>query len=236
MSQEVPKPRAEETPPGGRPRRLSTLWRVLAIVAILLAMVAVAHFLQSPARFEETGKGLPASAPAAFSATPPAPEVPPGSEGRKEAMTDLRKVMAGILMAAAQDDGPYQDPLNQTPEARRRFLADRFGLPFDYPRSQVPAGLLPDGAGVLAVFENPEGNGARMVLARLPGDIHVALSSLEKHYEAQGWTMVEAPDPRAQTDEGWLVRFSRQGRERIVYARPRRSGDETLVAVYDAPR
>jgi len=96
--------------------------------------------------------------------------------------------------------------------------------------------LLPDGAGVLAVFENPEGNGARMVLARLPGDIHVALSSLEKHYEAQGWTMVEAPDPRAQTDEGWLVRFSRQGRERIVYARPRRSGDETLVAVYDAPR
>jgi len=236
MSQEVPKPSAEETPPGGRLRRLSTLWRVLAIAAILAAMVAVAHFLQSPVRFEEGGKGLPASAPDAFSATPPAPEAPSGSEARKEAMTDLRKVMAGILMDAAQEGGPYQDPRNQTPEARRRFLADRFALPFDYPRSQAPPGLLPDGARLLVVFENPEGNGARMALARLPGDIHVALSSLEKHYAAQGWTMAEPPDPKAQTDEGWLVRFARQGRERIVYARPRRSGDETLVAIYDAPR
>ena len=236
MSQEVLKPQAEPMPQKVRPQRLFVLWRVLAIAAILVAMVAVAHFLQSPARFEEGGKGLPAAAPDAFSATPPAPEAPSGSEARKEAMTDLRKVMAGILMDAAQEQGPYQDPRNQTPEARRRFLADRFALPFDYPRSQVPPGLLPDGARLLVAFENPERNGARMVLARLPGDIHVALSSVQKHYEAQGWTMVEAPGPRAQTDEGWLVRFAQQGRERIVYARPRQSGDETLVAIYDAPR
>jgi len=236
MSQEVPKPQAEPMPREVRPQRLSMLWRVLAIAAILAAMVAVAHFLQSPARFEEGGKGLPAAAPDAFSATPPAPEVPSGSEARKEAMTDLRKVMAGILMDAAQEQGPYQDPRNQTPEARRRFLVDRFRLPFDYPRSQAPPGLLPDGARLLVVFENPEGNGARMALVRLPGDIHVALATVEKHYAAQGWTMAEPPEPRAQTDEGWLVRFARQGRERIVYARPRRSGDETLVAIYDAPR
>jgi hypothetical protein len=236
MSQEVPKPQAEPMPREVRPQRLSVLWRVLAIAAILAAMVAVAHFLQSPARFEAGGKGLPAAAPDAFSATPPAPEVPSGSEARKEAMTDLRKVMAGILMDAAQEQGPYQDPRNQTPEARRRFLADRFALPFDYPRSQVPPGLLPDGARLLVAFENPEGNGARMALARLPGDIHVALATVQKHYKAQGWTMAEPPEPRAQTDEGWLVRFARQGRERIVYAQPRRSGDETLVAIYDAPR
>jgi len=85
------------------------------------------------------------------------------------------------------------------------------------------------------VFDNPEGDGSRMVLMRFQGDVSRALGAIHKHYTAGGWTAAEQPQPQAQTDRGWLMRFSKDRRVRVVYARPRQAGDETLVAVYDSP-
>ncbi|MCX5676560.1 MAG: hypothetical protein NTX87_16285 [Planctomycetota bacterium] len=227
-------------PPGDKPpeARGGLLWRILAVAVILAAMLAVAHYLRHPARFG--GAEGRAGADAAkgedpFSPVPGAEGAARAEEGRKQALADLRAHMAGIVMHAADEEGPYNDPANQDAESRRQFLAGVFGLPADYPRNKVPEDLAPKDARVLAVFENPEGNGARMAILRVPGDIHQALSAVHNQYVAAGWKAPEQADPSAQTDQGWLMRFTKGRSERIVYARPRQSGGETLVAVYDEP-
>jgi hypothetical protein len=139
-------------------------------------------------------------------------------------------------MAAADEDGPYNDPANKNPEDRRQFLAGIFGLPYDYPKSQVAEDLAPKGAQVLIVFEDPAGQGRRIILMRVPGAIDEALGAIHNHYKAAGYEAPDQLEPSAQTDQGWLVRFTKGGRERLVYARPRDSAKETLVAVYDEPR
>jgi len=86
------------------------------------------------------------------------------------------------------------------------------------------------------VFDDPAGEGQRITLMRVPGDIDQALSAIHNHYKAAGYQVAEPVRPSAQTDRGWLVRFTKGHRERLVYARPRDSGKETLIAVYDEPR
>jgi len=227
-------------PPGDKPpeARGGLLWRVLAVAVILAAMVAVAYYLRHPARFGGAEGRTGADAARGedpFSPVPGAGGAARAEEGRKQALADLRAHMAGIVMHAADEEGPYNDPANQDAESRRQFLAGVFGLPADYPRNKVPEDLAPKDARVLAVFENPEGNGARMAILRVPGDIHQALSAVHNQYVAAGWKAPEQADPSAQTDQGWLMRFTKGRSERIVYARPRQSGGETLVAVYDEP-
>ena len=223
------------TPPSGGGRAKSLVWRLAAILAILAAMVVLAHYLRSPARLERGSSGG-ASAPGEDLFRKATLEEPHHSaEAQKQATNDLRKIMAGVLMGAADEDGPFQDPANKDPEKRRQFLADRFGLPFDYPRSSAPPDSAPAGAEVLMVFDSPAKNGARMVFLRMPMDIHQALAAIHAQYTAAGWKAPEPIEPQAQPDAGWLLRFSRDGQERVVYARPRASANETLVAVYESP-
>ena len=247
MAQELQNQPPSAPPPGDKPPKArGLLWRILAVAVILAAMVAVAHYLRHPARFG--GAEGRAGADAAKGEDPfsvangDAGGAARAEEGRspsrvfdKQALADLRAHMAGIVMHAADEEGPYNDPANQDAESRRQFLAGVFGLPADYPRNKVPEDLAPKDARVLAVFENPEGNGARMAILRVPGDIHQALSAVHNQYVAAGWKVPEQADPSAQTDQGWLMRFTKGRSERIVYARPRQSGGETLVAVYDEP-
>ena len=143
--------------------------------------------------------------------------------------------MAGILMNAADEDAPYKDPQNKNPDERRRLLADFFGLPYRDLESPAPSDMVPPESEVLAVFDNPEGHGERMVLLRVRLALEPAMSAVYAKYAAGGWTANDSMLPERQTDEGWMVRFTKQGRERIVYARPRHTADETLVAVYDTP-
>jgi hypothetical protein len=166
---------------------------------------------------------------------PPPDEVPTGEQ---EATDSLRQMMAGILMAALGDeDDP--DGADDGPSAAQQRVADLFALPYDYPRSAAPADLVPRQARVLMVFDNPDRLRSRMALVRMPGNIDVALEAFYKHYEAIGWKGedLRRPGPEAygesQPDRGWLVVFRQGRRERIVYARPRTGGEETLVAVYD---
>lgn len=239
MAQELQNQPPSAPPPGDKPPKAGggLLWRVLAVAVILAAMVAVAHYLRHPARFGRPGDtgADAAKGEDPFSPVPRAEGAARAEEGRKQALADLRAHMAGIVMHAADEEGPYNDPANQDAESRRQFLAGVFGLPADYPRNKVPEDLAPKDARVLAVFENPEGNGARMAILRVPGDIHQALSAVHNQYVAAGWKAPEQADPSAQTDQGWLMRFTKGRSERIVYARPRQSGGETLVAVYDEP-
>jgi hypothetical protein len=86
------------------------------------------------------------------------------------------------------------------------------------------------------VFEDPAGQGRRIILMRVPGTIDEALGAIHNCYKAAGYEAPDQLEPSAQTDQGWLVRFTKGGRERLVYARPRDSAKETLVAVYDEPR
>ncbi|HUU31591.1 MAG TPA: hypothetical protein VMY69_05760 [Phycisphaerae bacterium] len=230
-------------PPGGR-RTLTIVWRLLAVLVVIAATVAVAHFLHPPGSEEGQGGREPAcpvgrpettrKSAVAFEPSPAAPdEAAAASARQKEADAGLRRVMAGLLMAAADEDGPYEDPKNQDPEERRRFLADRFALPFDYPRSDAPADVPTKGAEVLIVFENPEHKDTRMILLRIRKDLHAALADFHRQYTAAGWNVPEPLQPKEQTDEGWFLRFSRGRRQRIVYAQARRDAKETLAVVYD---
>jgi len=242
-------------PPGGR-RTLTIVWRLLAVLVVIAATVAVAHFLHPPGTAgprprREAGVPWPAGArleegqggrelettrksAVAFEPSPAAPdEAAAASARQKEADAGLRRVMAGLLMAAADEDGPYEDPENRDPEQRRRFLADRFALPFDYPRSDAPADVPTKGAEVLIVFENPEYKDTRMILLRIRKDLHAALADFHRQYTAAGWNVPEPLQPKEQTDEGWFLRFSRGRRQRIVYAQARRDAKETLAVVYD---
>jgi hypothetical protein len=150
--------------------------------------------------------------------------------------------MAGLLMSAIVDEedaGTENDPLEMGADQRRTFLAERFGVPFDYPRSELPEGVVPEEAQVLAVFEHPEREGTRMVLARFREPLGEALGRLSRFYEAEGWEGGEpqesrrARDPEATLDRGWLVVFERGARRRFVYVREREGPKETLAAICD---
>jgi len=236
---EVPEtgPSASPAAEAGKDRRRATLvWRVLAVAVIVAATLLVAHVLSRPGGGTRTGGegGLP-EGETEESLFTPLPRIGPSEVPDKEwasASRDLAQVMAGILMAAAEDEeGDYEDPENQTPQARREFLAERFGLPADYPRSDLGPGVVPEGAEVLAVFDNPEMEGTRMILVRVRLNLEETLAAFHKLYASAGWALREPIDPKAQTERGWLVWFIRQGRHRIVYAEPRQGAEETLAAV-----
>jgi len=225
-----------DSPPPESAKRRTFVWRIAAIALIFAAMLGLAHFLKNPSRL---GGNADATAAAKAGEDPFAPVLDkpaPHPDDRGKKMQDLRKVMGGVVMAAADEEGPYNDPANQDPEERRRFLAGVFGLPFEYPKSEVLPDLVPKNASVLMVFEDPAGRGRRVVLMSVPGTIDEALAVIHNQYKAAGYQTPEALDPSAQTDQGWLVRFTKGNRDRVVYARPRNSGKETLVAVYDESR
>jgi len=224
------------SPPPERSKRRTFAWRIAAVALILAAMVGLAHYLKNPSRLAGEAD---ATAPAKAGEDPFAPvpdKTAAHTDGGQAKMQDLRKIMGGVVMAAADDEGPYNDPANQDPEERRRFLAGVFGLPFEYPKSEVLPDLVPKNARVLIVFEDPAGRGRRIALMSMPGDIDEALAAIHNQYKAAGYEAPERLEPSAQTDQGWLLRFTKGNRDRVVYARPRNSGKETLVAVYDESR
>ena len=239
MTAETPneQPKTPEARETGKDRPWTTLvWRVLAVAVIVAATLLVAHVLSRPGGWTRTGGegGLPAGETerALFE---PLPRIGPEKVPEKEwtaAKRDLTQVMAGILMAAAEDEeGDYEDPGNQTPQDRREFLEDRFGLPTGFPRSDLGPGVVPEEAEVLAVFDNPETEGTRMILVRVRLNLEETLAAFHKLYASEGWALREPIDPKAQTERGWLVWFIRQGRHRILYAEPREGAEETLAAV-----
>ncbi len=215
---------------------LAVLWRAAAIALVVIVMVAVAHYLRNPARFQaeaEVAASLAAVAPGERPGERPVGPPAAAAPGSTEATAGLRRVMAGLLMSASDEDGEYDDVRNKDPEERRRFIARTFGLPQGYPGSAAPADLTPTGAEVLMVFQDPMSPNVRMVLVRIRKGIDAALEDFCKLYAASGWEIREPVDPKAQTDRGWLVRFTRRDQHRIVYARARQSGEETLAAIYD---
>jgi hypothetical protein len=239
MTQEVQNP--ETPPPSAAPpsRAKGVVWRVLAVAVIRAVTLAMAHSMRDPSGFGGGGRTGAAGGPHDAA---PAPEPEPSAgqglspeETRKKSAAEWRARMAGVLMHAADEDGPYADPANQDPEARRRFLADIFGVPPNYPRNKVADDLVPKEAKILMVVDNPSGTRERMAILTVSGDIHQALRAFYNHYGAAGWAVPEQPDPSAQTDRGWLVRFTKGRSERLVYALQRQTGKETLVAVYDEP-
>jgi len=224
------------SPPEGAKRR-TFVWRILLIALILASMVGLAHYMRPPSQLEggPDAASLSKSGQDVFAPAPPHKGPNLEEAGRQKAQA-LRKIMGGLVMEAADEDGPYNDPANKDPEDRRRFLAGIFGLPADSPQSQVADDLAPKDAHVLMVFEDPAGQGKRVVLMRVPGDIDQALAAVHNHYKAAGYEALPQEDPSTQTDRGWLMRFTKGNRERVVYARPRDSSKETLIAVYDEPR
>ena len=236
------QPQLEGQRPTPRRRPAALAWRIAAIAVIVVAMIAVTHFLRSPLRPESAGPAATqwgsAGSPSdeLFANPAPGEQAANAQEQRKLATSSLRRLMAGILMHAADNEDAQADPLNLDREARQRFLADRFQLPFGYPRSAVAPDLPPKGGEVLMVFDNPSGDGSRMVLVRVKVTISRAMADIYKQYADAGWKPAGPLDPQAQTDRGWLIRFSRDRRDRVVYARPRQVGDETLLAIYESPR
>ncbi len=225
-----------ETPGARLPRRGTALaWRVLAVALIVVATVLAAHFLVRPAgRGMGVGEaGAPGKEDALFNSPPAARHDVPESDWA-DARADLAHVMAGILMAAAEEEGGnYENPDNQTPQDRREFLAERFGLPADYPTSAAPADIVPDGAEVLAVFDHPQMRGTRMVLLRIPQPVVEAVALLQSRYTADGWRMSEPPKPEEQKERGWLLWFTRGRSHRVLFVQPNNDEQETLAAVCD---
>jgi len=227
-----------DRPPDKRLKGRSRVWRVAAVVLVILVTLALAHYLRHPSAVWDGGEGGdltvgPWPPEVQPSGGPPKPDEKPTTD--EEVQDDLRQVMAGLVMAAIDGDDP-DDPRNTDDELKRRFIANVFGLPYDYPRNKAPADLMPQEAQVLMVFEDPERAGCRMVLVRMRKGVGEALEAFCRHYDQKGWQWNELADPRkdhdSQPDPGWLVRFRKGKRERIVYARAR-GGEETLVAIYD---
>jgi hypothetical protein len=222
------------SPPPAASSRKNPSWigRLLAIAVILAATIGIAHFLGAPA----TRDGGPTAGGKASGAVPskmPSTEESPARAARRSKAQDTLRQMVGLLMSAADQEGPYKDPLNQDPAERRKFLADRFGVPFEFPRNGVPEDLVPPQAEILLTLIM--GEGQRMTLVRIKEEISPALSRFYTQYGGQGWKTPDPLVPERQINEGWLVRFTRGGEERIVYARPRKNPGETLVAIFDAP-
>jgi len=238
---------SEQERAGRRRRPLAIALRVALIAVVVLAMVLLAHVLRHPAGFGgENVEGSGQAAPdqgwppeVELSGAPPLPDEQPTTA--EEADDGLRHVMAGLIMAALGegDEGAARDTEPTDPQRR---IADLFALPYDYPQSEAPADLMPEEAKVLMVFDNPVRRGCRMVLVRMPKSMDAALEAFHRHYESLGWECERLESPRvnrgAQPDRGWLVHFrevrdGRVARQRVVYARARSGGDETLVAIYD---
>lgn len=243
-------PEPERTPSGPEPassepdrkrgRPMAIALRVVAIVIILAAMFGLGHVLRDPGGSGGEGGGgggSPDAWPPELDASgqPPRPDARPTTE--QEARDDLRHLMAGLLMVAAGDDDAPDDDAPADPSASQRRVADWFGLPYNYPASEAPTGLVPPGAEVLMVIGNPERLESRMVLVRVSKGIDAALETFYRHYQAMGWEAENLKSPSrhrdAQPDRGWLVRFGKGQRERLVYARPRAEADETLLAIYE---
>jgi hypothetical protein len=206
---------------------------VLAILAVVVVMVAVAHVMHSPATNLASGRGSPAGGQGPRTA----PTEPDWTSPAAQAAEDgLREKMAGLLMAeAGREDGKYGDPRNQTPEDRRRFLADQFHLPsIDYPRSAAPPDILTPAGDVLIVFRNPDNPATSITLLRFHMDDAGALAEIQREYVKAGWKVMEPARAASAKASGWLMRFSKPNQERIVFVQPRPSGKETLAAVYDS--
>jgi hypothetical protein len=225
------QPRPEATP---KRSPLVLAARIVAIAVVLAAMVAVAHFLRNPVR----SSGSAATSDEVFWPPAPPPEEAPAQKWRQratpeQAAGELRQQMATLIMAAAGEEAGYEHPDNQTPEQRWEFLSKYFGLPFKTPSGAAPPEVAPKDAEILVVFPSP-GDDARMVLVRFRKDIHETLSQFRRLYETSGWKQEQEPESRQQADQGWLVRFSKGSRQRVIYARARSAGNETLVAIYDS--
>jgi hypothetical protein len=210
------------------------VWRALAIVAIVAVTVAMARFLSRPPSPEGEGRG--AGVPdESFVATTSPGELPADHPKRTQSENNLRNLL-GLLINAEEDPNAYEDPRNKDPKAREEFLAERFGLAMPLlPHSNLPAGFLPDGAQVLAAFDDSQGGSGRMVLVRIKDTISGSLAAFGVLYEGQGWQRFDPPETGRQADRGWLVRFRQKGKDRYVYARPASREGETLVAIFDAP-
>ncbi len=239
MTAETPGPDAAPQPAGQTRKRdsRSPLWLGAAALVFLLAIVLLAMGLGSLLRGGGLDEGPDGhfldraeSAIGAGDLPDPADALSPD-----EAQDRLRRLMAGLLMAAteAETEAEYDHPDNQTPEGRRRFLAEALGVRSDYPRGAVDEALIPDGVEVLAVFDHPATDAVQMVLCRVPGDVQ---SALERFYDAythgQGWQITGPKE--AGSDRGWLLEMRRGSDVRVVYALERASGKETLVALYDS--
>jgi hypothetical protein len=230
--------------PGDKPRWTAYLWRGLALAVI------VAGFLMLARRLGRPGGAMPGAAggPEADFFPPPLdrPKPPGGDQARTAADSQdpLRRLLAGVLMAAAEEEGHYEHPENQTPAGRRRAIADALGVPGFRPADQAPAEMVPPQAQVLAVFEQPHGEGGRMVLVRFKKTVGQALADFDGHYKAaDGWQRqgdrpvpaAKDADGRRGPDRGWLVTWRRGPVWRFVFAQPRADKDEeTLAVVYDS--
>ncbi len=235
-----------ETGPGreGRLTVAGVAGRLGAVVVIILAALLMAHVLARPSGcMEETPGTGGTAAPDAW--PPPAPHEPDGEgasppPSERDVQADLRRTLAGVLMAAAGEEGKgeYALPENATPEARRRLLAQFFGVPLEHPRAGIPPDLVPPDAQILMAAEHPSTAGARMVLARVKKGVDETLADFYNHYaRGEGWS-VRGPEaaPRDE-DRGWLLTFERRRQWRAVFVMPRTTApEETLVAVYDGER
>jgi hypothetical protein len=221
---EARHPEAPETPAEAkRRRRLALAWRLAVTLLILVGAVVVAGFLGHPGRFASQDDGFPETR-AVLPAQAKMPEpLTPGEKRRMEGEV-VRHLLGGVLMRATEEsDADHADPLNQDPAARRQFLADRFGLPFSYPRSALEEGLVPAGGDVLM--------GMR---------VEDALSAFQSAYTKDRWKVGD-PEENAQeggqgaarTDRGWLLRCRRDAENRFVYLEERLPREETLAIVFD---
>jgi len=240
MSEARP-PEAPETPAEAkRRRRLALAWRLAVTLLILVGAVVVAGFLGHPGRFASQGDGFPETR-AVLPAQAKMPEpLTPGEKRRMEGEV-VRHLLGGVLMRATEEsDADHADPLNQDPAARRQFLADRFGLPFSYPRGTLEEGVVPAGGDVLMVFQHPENPKARMVMVRMRMRVEDALSAFQSAYTKDRWKVGD-PEENAQeggqgaarTDRGWLLRCRRDAENRFVYLEERLPREETLAIVFD---
>lgn len=230
------------SPAGEKPPWTSYLWRGLALAAIVAAFLVLAGGLS---RRAGPRGGKPSGPEAVYFPAPDGGLKPPGHEHAMTAPDSkevLRRLLAGVLMAAAEEEGNYEHPDNQTVEGRRKAIADALGVPGFNPADQAPADMVPPDAQVLAVFKQPEREGACMVLVRFRKTVDQALADFHRHYRAvDGWQRKgekpesAAPDAngRRGADRGWLVTFQRGQEWRFVFARPRGTDDETLAVIYD---
>jgi hypothetical protein len=221
----------------------SYLWRFLAAAALVVLFIVLARVIIHRGGGEEG----PPLAPGDAEYFPPETRMAPTGDAERDPASGrsrdtMRRLLAGILMAAAEEEGEFEHPGNQTPEERRQFLAERFDLPHAYPESAVPSEMVPEGGQVLAVFDHPARGDTRMVLVRIREPLSEALSRFYEQYAAdEGWVReTETPEPapasaagRRGEDGGWLVAFRRGQHYRFVFARERRTEDETLAAIYD---
>jgi hypothetical protein len=232
----------QNSPPAKPPSRLAWLWKTLAIVVILGGALVAADFFRTAGHDRDSEPGGAAASGTAYRALPsPGKETPGDVPGRANTEASLRRIMAGLVLGAIDDDSPFKNPANKDPEEREKTVADFLKLPFNDLHENAPPDVAPPGAQVLASFANPGGEGETMVLLRIKDKVVPAISTLYAMYTAAGWKAPELQGAQAsmlaarQTDQGWLIRFVQPGRERVVYARQRSEADETLIAVYDSP-